>query len=115
MFKYISEILGRFTEGQRIIALLIVLFSIILIALGPSLIKDNDCSDVYSELDKQRAQLLELNKKIIDIQVDCTDERLEREKQIAKILELVKADVDNCPLCAHAHTEPYKEELIKGK
>ena len=115
MFKYISEILGKFTEGQRILALLIVLFSIILIALGPSLIKDNDCNDVYEELEKQRVQLLELNKKIIDTQVDCTNERLEREKQIAKILELVKADVDNCPLCAHTHTEPYKEELIKGK
>ena len=28
MFKYISEILGKFTQGQRILALLIVLLSI---------------------------------------------------------------------------------------
>ena len=115
MFKYISEILGRFTQGQRILALLIVLFSIILIILGPSLIKDNDCNDVYVELNKQRQELLRLNNDLVDVQVNANNERIKREKEIAEILEMIKSDVDDCPLCAHTHTEPYKEQLIKGE
>ncbi len=65
MFKYISEILGRFTQSQRILALLIVLLSIVLISLGPSLIKENDCNEVYDELNKQREQILVLNNKLV--------------------------------------------------
>ena len=115
MFKYISEILGKFTQGQRILALLIVLLSIILITLGPSLIKDNDCNDVYIELDKQRQELLRLNNELVEVQVEANNQRIKREKEIAAILELIKSDVNDCPLCEHTHTEPYKEALIKGK
>ena len=115
MFKYISEILGKFTQGQRILALLIVLLSIILITLGPSLIKDNDCNDVYIELDKQRQELLRLNNELVEVQVEANNQRIKREKEIAEILELIKSDVNDCPLCEHTHTEPYKEALIKGK
>ena len=115
MFKYISEILGKFTQGQRILALLIVLLSIILITLGPSLIKDNDCNDVYIELDKQRQELLRLNNELVNIQVEANNQRIKREKEIAEILELIKSDVNDCPLCEHTHTEPYRESLIKGK
>ena len=115
MFKYISEILGKFTQSQRILALLIVLFSVILITLGPSLIKDNDCNDVYVELNKQRQELLRLNNELVDVQVEANNERIKREKEIAEILEMIKSDVENCPLCAHTHTEPYTEELIKGR
>jgi|VirMetMinimDraft_7_1064189.scaffolds.fasta_scaffold197202_2 CHASE3 domain sensor protein len=115
MFKYISEILGRFTQSQRILALLIVLLSIVLISLGPSLIKENDCNEVYDELNKQREQILVLNNKLVDVQVDSNNERIKREREISKILQMIKSDVDNCPLCAHTHTEPYREGLVKGK
>jgi hypothetical protein len=46
MFKYISEIIQNFTQGQRILALMIVVFSIILIVLGPSVINIFDEKDV---------------------------------------------------------------------
>ena len=113
MFKYISEILGKFTEGQRILALLIVLFSVILIALGPSLIKDNDCSDVYAELDKQRADILRLNRELVDVQIIANNERIAREKEIAEIVQMIKTDAANCPLCDHTHLTPYEKDLVK--
>ena len=115
MFKYISEIIGRFTHRQRILALVIVLFSIILITLGQPLIKKNDCKDVYVELDNQRQELLRLNNELVNVQVEANNERIKREKEIAQILELIKSDVESCPLCEHSHAEPYRKELIEGK
>jgi hypothetical protein len=113
MFKYISEILGKFTESQRIAALLIVLFSTILIALGPSLIKNNDCADVYLELEKQREDILKLNRELVDVQINANNERIAREKEIAKIVQMIKTDTDNCPLCDHTHLTPYEKDLVK--
>lgn len=112
MFKYISEILGKFTQGQRIIALLIVLFSINLIVLGPSLIQDNDCNDVYVQLEKQRADILKLNRELVDVQINANNERIAREKEIAKIVEMIKTDAKNCPLCHHDHVTPYEKDLV---
>lgn len=114
MFKYISEILGKFTQGQRILALLIVLLSIILITLGPSLIKDNDCNDVYIELNKQRQELLRLNNELVNVQVEANNQRIKREKEIAEIVSLIKSDADNCPLCDHNHLTPYENDLVKN-
>ena len=113
MFKYISEILGKFTQGQRILALLIVLLSIILITLGPSLIKDNDCADVYTELEKQRADILKLNRELVDVQITANNERIAREKEIAEIVQMIKTDANNCPLCDHTHLTPYEKDLVK--
>ena len=93
MFKYISEILGKFTQGQRITALLIVLFSVVIITLGPSLIQDNDCREVYTELDNQRKELLRLNREIINVQTTCTNERLEREREIANVLRVIEEEI----------------------
>ena len=114
MFKYISEILGKFTQGQRILALLIVLLSIILITLGPSIIKDNDCNDVYVELNKQRQELLRLNNELVEVQVEANNQRIKREKEIAEIVEMIKTDANNCPLCDHIHLTPYEKDLVKS-
>lgn len=113
MFKYISEILEKFTQGQRILALLIVLLSVILITLGPSLIKGNDCADVYLELEKHRADILKLNRELVDVQIAANNERIKREKEIAKIVEMIKTDAENCPLCDHEHLTPYEKDLVK--
>jgi hypothetical protein len=93
MFKYLSEILGKFTEGQRITALLIVLFGAIIITLGPSLIKDTNCKEVYTELEKQRGEILRLNSEIVQVQSSCTNERISREREILKILNVIEKDI----------------------
>ena len=113
MFNHISDILSKFTQGQRILALLIVVFSIILITLGPSLIKDNDCADVYTELEKQRTDILRLNRELVDVQINANNERISREKEIAEIVQMIKTDADNCPLCDHEHLTPYEKDLVK--
>lgn len=113
MFDSVLEMLEKFTPKQRIFALLIVVVSIILITLGPSVIKGSDCKDVYEELEIQRKELLRLNKELVDVQINANNERLEREREIAKIVDMIKTDADNCPLCDHIHLTPYEKDLVK--
>jgi len=113
MLNYVSDILGKFSQSQRILALLIVLLSITLITLGPSLIKDSDCDDVYAELSKQRQELLRLNNELVEVQVEANNQRIKREKEIAEIVEMIKTDANNCPLCDHIHLTSYEKDLVK--
>lgn len=91
MFKYISEILSKFTQGQRIIALLLLLFSITLIAIGPKIVESFTYSTDELELrvQSQNTQIIELTKRvnelntqIIENQRQCTDAIVEREVEI---------------------------------
>jgi hypothetical protein len=82
MFKYISQILKNFTQGQRILALLIVVFSIILIVLGPSVINIFDEKDVKELTKEQRDEIISLNKQIIDSKAECTTTIVELQDRI---------------------------------
>lgn len=91
MFKYISEILSKFTQGQRIMALMLLLFSIILISVGPKIVETLTSSDeeLKSRVESQTTQILELNSRITELntqiianQRECTDAIVEREKEI---------------------------------
>ena len=82
MFKYISQILKNFTQGQRILALLIVVFSIILIVLGPSVINIFDEKDVKELTKEQREEIISLNKQIIDSKAECTTTIVELQDRI---------------------------------
>ena len=53
------------------------------------------------ELEKQRADILKLNRELVDVQIEANNERIAREKEIAEIVEMIKTDADNCPLCDH--------------
>lgn len=91
MFKYISEILSKFTQGQRIMALMLLLFSIILISIGPKIAETLTYNDeeLKSRVESQTIQILELNSRITELntqiianQRECTDAIVEREKEI---------------------------------
>lgn len=91
MFKYISEILSKFTQGQRIVALLLLLISIILISIGPKIVETLTYSDeeLESRMESQTTQILELNTRLTELntqiisnQKECTDAIVEREKEI---------------------------------
>lgn len=91
MFKYISEILGQFTAPQRILALLLLLFSIVIISIGPSYIDSITLNqDEYvEEIEKQKKlnkifsnEIDTLNSKLIRNQRECTDEILQREREL---------------------------------
>ncbi len=91
MFKYISEILGHFTAPQRILALLLLLFSIVIISIGPSYIDSITLNqeEYVEEIEKQKKlnkvfsdEIDTLNSKLIKNQRECTDEILQREREL---------------------------------
>lgn len=102
MFKYISEIISQFSMSQRIIALLLVLFSIVLITLGPSLIQTItlDSGELWGTINKQKTQIQELqtevdvlNKNIRDNQRECTNLIVEREKEILEEIARIESRI----------------------
>jgi hypothetical protein len=108
MLKYVGDILSKFTQSQRIIALLILLISIILMTNGDQLIKSfkGNTEDVKIRLENQQHQIIilqeetsRLNQQIIDNQISCTNKIIEREKELAikiqKIIDLGKIQHKN--------------------
>jgi len=63
MFKYISEILGKFSMGQRIIALLLLLLTITIISITPSILDafTQDNTELSEKIEKQSSEIKTLN------------------------------------------------------
>jgi TolA-binding protein len=103
MFKYISQILKSFTPGQRILALLILVISIIMITLGPSFINSNTntCNELTIRLKSQEQQIVELNKRVNELntqlltgQKECTDNLISKQKEIMDIVNGMIKDAE---------------------
>jgi TolA-binding protein len=103
MFKYISQILKSFTPGQRILALLILVVSIIMITLGPSFINSNTntCDELTIRLKSQEQQIVELNKRVNELntqlltgQKECTDNLISKQKEIMDIVNGMIKDAE---------------------
>jgi hypothetical protein len=101
MFKYISDIISQFSTGQKIIALLILVLSIIIITLGPSLIDaiNVDKEEMKSiilekskKIDDLNKEVDTLQKKIRDGQIICTNEIFQREKNFIQMLDDLQAE-----------------------
>lgn len=101
MFKYISEILSQFTKTQRVMALLMVLTTITIITIGPSLIDSitEDRTELELKITKQteRITLLEnqvdtLDSKIRESQKSCTQEIYTRENEFIQMLDEIRAE-----------------------
>ena len=82
MFKYISEILSKFTQRQRIFALLILLLSIIIISVGPKITESLTYNDeeLKVRIESQNTQILQLTKRVDELttqvitnQKECTN------------------------------------------
>jgi len=106
MFKYISDILSKFTQGQRIIALLLLLFSIILISIGPKMVDSfTSSSDELvlrvklqnTQIEELNTRVNELNTQIISNQRECTNAIVDREieimNQIVDLENKIKTEV----------------------
>jgi hypothetical protein len=102
MFKYISEIISQFSTPQKVIALSLVLFSIIIITISPSLISaitmDRKDLDKSIEDKKEIIKVLEEELKvknllIIDNGRFCTNEILKREQEFIGMLGQIKGDL----------------------
>ena len=105
MFKYISEILSQFTRTQRIMALIMVLTTITIISLAPSLISSitMDRQELDDKITKQteRISSLEnlidtLDQKVREGQRSCTQELFQRESEFIKMLDEIRAEAYKC-------------------
>lgn len=101
MFKYISEILSQFSKTQRVMALLMVLTTITIITIGPSLIDSitTDRTELELKITNQsnRIKMLEnqvdtLDSKIREGQRSCTQEIWARENEFIQMLDEIRAE-----------------------
>jgi len=99
MFKYIKEILITFTPGQRLIALLLLLFSVCLVVIGPKVINLLTHDDTLIEnrlnrqkqlIDQQGVEIKRLNDSIISSQINCTNRLISREQELYIMVEKIE-------------------------
>jgi hypothetical protein len=84
MLKYIAEILAKFSMQQRILALLLLLFTVVIITIGPNLITAafGDSSDLKKRIENLEKEISVQDSTIRANQRSCTDEIIRREKEI---------------------------------
>jgi hypothetical protein len=101
MFKYISEILSQFSKTQRVMALLMVLTTITIITIGPSLIDSitTDRTELELKITKQAERITSLENHIdtLDWQIresqkSCTQEIYARESEFIQMLDEIRAE-----------------------
>jgi hypothetical protein len=101
MFKYISEILSQFSKTQRVMALLMVLTTITIITIGPSLIDSitTDRTELELKITKQAERITSLENHIdtLDWQIresqkSCTQEIWARESEFIQMLDEIRAE-----------------------
>ena len=101
MFKYISEILSQFTKTQRVMALLMVLTTITIITIGPSLIDSitEDRTELELKITKQTQRITSLENHIdtLDFEIresqrSCTQEIYARENEFIQMLDEIRAE-----------------------
>jgi len=104
MFKYISEILSQFSKTQRVMALLMVLTTITIITIGPSLIDSvtEDRTELELKITKQTERITSLENHIdtLDWQIresqkSCTQEIYARENEFIQMLDEIRAEAFN--------------------
>ena len=110
MFKYISEILSQFTNTQRVMALLMVLTTITIITIGPSLIDSitTDRKELELKITKQTDRISSLENHIdtLDFEIrqnqrSCTQQLYSREEEFIKMLDEIRAEAFKSRLSKH--------------
>lgn len=101
MFKYISEILSKFTPRQRINALIILVLTITAISIGPkiadTLLYDND--ELELKVERQKKEIKELSDRVTTLnttvlknQEECTNTILSKEREILQAIDEIERD-----------------------
>ena len=115
MFKYISEILSQFSKTQRVMALLMVLTTITIISIAPSLIDSitTDKKELEDKITKQTERITSLENHIdtLDLQIresqrSCTQEIYARENEFIQMLDEIKAEAFKYRVSTKNSTEP---------
>ena len=103
MIKYFSQILSKFSVKQRITALIILSIVLIVVTLGPIIIKtldpgtkqlkvriDNQDKEIIRlnrNIDTANIKIYSLNQTIIKNQEECTNRVVQREQEITKMID----------------------------
>ena len=96
MFQHIKDILSQISPGQRLLALVFLLFSISLIIVGPKIVDSltNTDEELIVITNRQRDQIIQLNTELSELNLqmiknktECTNLVVEREKEILKMIE----------------------------
>lgn len=114
MFRYISEIIAQFSTPQKVIALSLILLSIVIITIAPSLIENKGelKEEIVEKNNKIKALESEINEKDIILrkeQKSCTNEILEREKEFITMLDYLrdKAKSQNNKITSNTNKETF--------
>ena len=103
MFKYISEIISNISPRQRFFALVVTLFTILLLTLGNNLISAFTNSDQILENKVQRLEnsnnlLSEQNRElqtiVIQSQIQCTKDITQLRQQIVDELSQIEREMN---------------------
>ena len=115
MFKYIKEILSQISPTQRLFALVILLFSISLILVGPKIVESltNSDEELVVITNRQRDQIIQLNAELSKLNLDmiknkteCTNLVIEREQEILKMIEDLQKGMRTRNLFERVEREP---------
>lgn len=128
MFKYISEILSKISQGQRITALIILVAAGVSLVLVPQWLDKKDCKDLFIEVEAQGNQIIQLNRKIVENDSRYTDEKLKREGEIREIISNLSQELDKIKnqsnffereskMILQSYTDKMKEDtiVVQGK
>jgi len=125
MFKYISQILSKFTQGQRILALCILLVSITFITVGPKIIASltyddtelkHQITEKTTEISQLRQELTKLNLRVQETEMGCTDRVFKREQEILQMIQDLQNRAANCtvPKKTNLEKQYIKDEGLEG-
>lgn len=102
MFKYISEILSKFSQQQRILALVILLVAIFLMTFGNRIIDEVSQTDVSLKkeigiLKRNNVRLLNQNdtlqSMIVDNQIQCSEDIAEVRRTVLEDLGILEKNL----------------------
>ena len=112
MFKYLADILSQFSITQRIMALLIILFSVVIITLTPKFLDafTQDNSELWETVNQQKGQIsqmrgeiTDLNTQIINNERECTNEIIRREREILVMIGQLENKMKRTESTYHIH------------
>ena len=121
MFKYISEILGKFSMAQRITALLLLLLTITIITLTPKVIDatTQDCGELTEKVNRQQKEITSLNDDVDTLRFqlrknskECTDEIIKREKEIMEEIDRLKNSLRGMSSQNRIESRIYSEDTV---
>lgn len=99
--KSVSGILDKFTKGQRMFALAMILVCATIITIGPSLVESITLNEeeMDRKINSQKKEIITLSSSVDSLsavirvnQMNCTNSILERESQFISMLDQLKSE-----------------------